>query len=297
VCHYARHTLGSHPRTRQQDSNASDVKLTVQAFISCTLMVTQPIDFIHVVYRGSKYRHDKYTQRWEAGQDPVWEGGLEGFKFEKFKAKKSPTYSAYYDWHLDMKNDDFLKSLTRKEKEDYNKRMKEHYEVNATAEGPWYFIVHGGKCGLYQEWSRFRRVPDESYEGGAVAAFHCLKDAKNFLQYCREEEGAHWQWPDLMPIHWRRLTQAEEEKGLPDEESWVEFMSKPCVPDLESPEADAEADNEFLIHAGGHLISGRPDNLELAQVQQAVAVSRLGGRSPKLKLSAEGLSAPSSANL
>ena len=66
----------------------------------------------------------RYT-RFEEGQDPAWEGSWENFKFEKFKAKKSPAYSAYYDWKLDMKSDDFLKSLTDEEKEDYMNHVKE----------------------------------------------------------------------------------------------------------------------------------------------------------------------------
>ena len=56
-------------------------------------MVSEPIDFINVL---KSFEGTVYT-RFEAGANPPWEGDWEGFKYEKFKAKESPTYSARYD--------------------------------------------------------------------------------------------------------------------------------------------------------------------------------------------------------
>lgn len=183
---------------------------------------SETIDFVNVQEHVDGSRKAEI----EAGRNPPWEGSFEDFKYAKFKAKQSPTYSGYYDWTLNRKkgSDPFLKNLTMEEKAAYKKRLGEHYAANAAeyhVEGKmWYFIVHGGKCGLYQEWQRYKNVRDEHFEKNSRdgkkcswkgAEFHSLEDAKNFLQYCREEDGAHWKWPYLMPIYWRSFPEAKSE--------------------------------------------------------------------------------------
>ena len=223
------------------------MRMSMFRFLALPVMVSEPIDFINV---HKSFEGTVYT-RFEAGANPPWEGDWEDFKYEKFKAKNAPTYSGCYDWQLDMKKDEFLSNLTKEEKEAYRKRLDEHYTANAAEyhneRRMWYFIVHGGKCGLYQEYGRYKSIREENYEAGSYdrkklswkgATFHSLEDAKNFVQYCREEEGEHWQWPTLMPIHWG---------PCPDVEIWMKLDAdlKELWKKLEEI-ADCE-ENEFAI--------------------------------------------------
>ena len=50
-----------------------------------------------------------------------------------------------------------------------------------------------------------------------AAWFHSLEDAKNFVQYCRDEEGLHFAWPwKCFPIHWSRTYSDDEaNEGCP----------------------------------------------------------------------------------
>ena len=239
-------------------------------------MVADPINFVNLVmWKGSM------CVRYEKGENPPWEGNWEGFKYMKFKAKKLPTYSEYYNWQLDMKKDTFLDNLTDEEKAVYQKRLEEHY-VARTEEieyyvwcMKWYFIVHGGRCGLYQEVGRYWQLRDElhgtTWPSGALhgfmvegakgfswkgAAFHSLKDAKDFVQYCRDEEGAYWQWPALMPIYWKPLGEEWEHLGegslTTDEEVWEALESGKNMPELEHQleEARGKADIAFENRMG-----------------------------------------------
>ena len=229
------------------------------------MVSSEPINFINVLksFEGTVI----YTT-FEAGENPPWEGNWEDFKFEKFKAKKSPTYSGCYDWKLDLKKDEFLDNLTKEEKEAYQKRLDEHYTANAAeyhVEGKmWYFIVHGGKCGLYQDYGCYKGIREENYEAGSYdrkklswkgAAFHSLEDAKNFLQYCREEEGEHWQWPTLMPIQWRPV--ADEEIWKKIDADLREVWKK--LDDQSYEKYIADEENEFVMVKKSELRMLRED--------------------------------------
>ena len=170
-----------------------------------------------------------------------------------------------------MKKDTFLDNLTDEEKAVYQKRLEEHYVVRTEEIEyhvrcmKWYFIVHGGRCGLYQEVGRYRQLRDELHLHGATwpsgalhgfmvegakvfswkgAAFHSLKDAKDFVQYCRDEEGAHWQWPAEMPIYWKPLGEEHEDSLTTDEEVWEALATGKNMPELEGQlmEAGGKAD-------------------------------------------------------
>ena len=130
-----------------------------------------------------------------------------------------------YDHKVDIKNDDFLNSMTREEQQKFDEAMMKMWtQRHATPKhkgDQWYMILEGQmgrKVALYQDHEEFVKVRDEHYKAPGsellpegkkgwswkACHFEDLAAAKNYIQMAREEEGRHWQWPDIIPVYWKK---------------------------------------------------------------------------------------------
>ena len=141
--------------------------------------------------------------------------------FMKYFGKKQAFFYKGYNHALDIKYDRFLDSLTQKEKKEFKDRMDKIWEEDALLqhdhEDTWYLILEGkdeqglSKVALYQDEDIFKKARDATYVPTApncwsskACWFHDLTAAKNYIQMCRDEEGIHWDWPEEIPVIYKK---------------------------------------------------------------------------------------------
>ena len=187
------------------------------------MMVTEPHNFLHI-----KEFHGVTLMFPEEGADDFNINSTT--EFQKYFGKKQPYFFIGYNHAVDLKNDEFLNSLSIEQKKEFDEEMMKIW-ANAPLqrnEDVWYMILEGNKgkkVGLYQDGEVFKKARDEdllvhedlwannpdngwSYKG---CWFDDLASAKNYIQMARDEEGVHWDWPKEIPVIWKKgpLTQSE----------------------------------------------------------------------------------------
>jgi len=159
-------------------------------------------------------------------------------KFQKYFGKKQPHFYIGYDHQVDLKNDEFLNSLTKKEKEVFDEEMKKIWkEKMHHKEDVWYMVLEGkkqtgeSKVKIYQDGEVFLAARDEEflvdptkYWSSKGCWFEDLASAKNYVQMAREEEGLHFDWPKQIPVVWKKgqLTKNDVE----DFPGWVRLAEE-----------------------------------------------------------------------
>ncbi len=197
-------------------------------------MATEPHDFLHIKEVG-----DGETLA-------VSEEGVDNLKintsteFQKYFGKKQAWMYIGYDHAVDLKNDDFLNSLGIEEKKEFDEEMKKIWRKNAPLqhkEDVWFMILEGRnrngqkKVALYQDEQVFKKAREEYFDpndpncgwSSKACWFDDLASAKNYIQMARDEEGVHWDWPNEIPVIWKKgpLTQSDIENfpGFESEEN------------------------------------------------------------------------------
>ena len=191
-------------------------------------MATQPHDFLHIKEVGD----GKTLVVSEEGADNLKIST--STEFQKYFGKKQAWMYVGYDHKKDLKNDEFLNSLGREKKKEFDEEIKKIWAKNAHLrhkEDFWYMILegrnrHGKKMvGLYQDYDVFENIRDEDFHAGIDwslkgCKFDNLASAKNYIQMARDEEGVHWDWPGSIPVIWKNgpLTKSDIE-NFPDFQS------------------------------------------------------------------------------
>ena len=173
-------------------------------------MVHEPHDFIHrkEVMEGCQYE--------------VVEEGANDFKinaskeFQKYYGKKQAYMYVGYDHTVDLQDDEFLNSLEEKNKFDEEMKKKWTARTMPHKEDTWYMIMEGqtprgqSLVKLYQDQQVFKRNRDApltaSPPGWSRKAcyFENLEAAKQYIQMARDEEGIHFDWPQQIPVIWKK---------------------------------------------------------------------------------------------
>ena len=160
------------------------------------LQVSDPIEWDHHTEEGA-YLEEGHNNMTLAGGPP---------KQQKFMGKKTFKKDyAYFDYSTDMGADEFMASVSREEKDrwypDLKKELKKARECGGEK---WYFVFSGPGCGLYKNYKPFIEARDADMPNGGPSlkgtCFNSLEEAKAWIQASRDEEGAHWGWPETMPI-------------------------------------------------------------------------------------------------
>ena len=114
----------------------------------------------------------------------------------------------FYDYRTEMHCDRFLDSVSREEKASWYPdllQQRKKAEECMEGEGAWYFVFSGPTCGLYTNYKSFIEARDSEFQQGGASKkatlFRSLEEAKSWVQGSRDEEGAHWGWPNPMPIY------------------------------------------------------------------------------------------------
>ena len=149
-------------------------------------------------------------------------------KFQKYFGKNQaymglPYKNQYpymnYNHQVDLKKDEFLNSLGKEEKKEFDEEMKKIWatkkDVRLQKEDAWYMILegeNGKKVALYQDEAVFEQARDAPLPKGwswKGCRFEDLASAKSYIQMARDEEGDYWQWPKEIPVIWKKgpLTQ------------------------------------------------------------------------------------------
>jgi hypothetical protein len=128
-----------------------------------------------------------------------------------------------YDHALDMKNDPFLQSLGMEEKKRFDEEMMKKWAGRIKhKEDTWYMILEGthengeSKVALYQDEEQYKKVRDEKHASeGKWSSKGCWFEnvhlAKQYIQMCRDEEGCHWDWPQTVPVYWKKGPVTEDD--------------------------------------------------------------------------------------
>jgi hypothetical protein len=178
-------------------------------------MAADPHDFIHI---------KEVTEG--AGRYEVVEEGANNFKidtpkeFQKYFGKKQAWMYIGYDHTVDLQDDEFLNSLGREEKKKFDEEMKKIWAAPRLQheEDMWYMILEGqtpagtSLVKLYQDKQVFKRDRDAGLNLDAnpprwsqkACYFEDLAAAKNYIQMARDEEGAHFVWPQDIPVIWKK---------------------------------------------------------------------------------------------
>lgn len=136
-------------------------------------------------------------------------------KKQKWMMKKTHKRDyQYWEYATEMPHDYFLtKEVSKAEAEswypDLQMQLKKAKELGDGTY--WYFVFSGRHCGLFRNYEEFIEARDEEMPAGGLSKkatrFDSLEEAKAWIQASRDEEGAHWRWPDVMLI-----------QGAPEEE-------------------------------------------------------------------------------
>ena len=139
-------------------------------------------------------------------------------RFLKYFAKQQAEMYIGYDHGVDMKKDSFLESLSAEEEKKFRKKMVKIWQSEDKYRGTsfaWYMILEGKKADgeskvkLFQDKDVFMNERDEEFNtkwgwSHKGCWFRDLEDAKNYIQMARDEEGVHWEWPQDIPVVWKK---------------------------------------------------------------------------------------------
>ena len=164
-------------------------------------------------------------------------------KFQKYAGKKEPFRYIGYNHLVDMKNDEFLNSLGKEEKKEFDVQFKKIWCAKAKhKEDQWYMIQEGQqgkKVALYQDYWVFKAVRDAplpvnwSWKG---CWFADLASAKNYIQMARDEEGVCYQWPHEIPVIWKKGPLTKND--ITNFPGWVVVGEEAEIGDEEDEEAE-----------------------------------------------------------
>ena len=128
-------------------------------------------------------------------------------KKQKWMMKRtSKKEFSYFDWNTEMPADAFMEEVSREEKDRwYPALQKQRKKSEECIDDTWYFVYSGNRCGLWKNYEEFLKARDGDWKRGQgmskkAATFFSLEDAKKWIQASRDEEGAHWNWPNPMPV-------------------------------------------------------------------------------------------------
>ena len=172
-------------------------------------MVSKPHNFKHVKDLGGGTKLEKFY--FEKGEENL--SLSSSAEFQKYIGKMSPFYYVGYDHKKDMKNDNFLESLSPEEKNQFDEEMKKIWKQNKKdwrSEDNWFMVLEP-HVALYQDSDHFKKkanfwtpsTPPDAPWSLKSAWFEDLGQAKNFIQMARDEEGAHFGWPRTIEIVWK----------------------------------------------------------------------------------------------
>ena len=181
--------------------------------INQLLMVTEPHNFLHVKDLGD----GTIVEELEEGENNFTIH--HSVMFQKYWGKKQPYEYIGYDHSVNLRNDSFLASFSKKEKQRFTEEMKKMWNKKKhmlNAEDVWYMIVEGknragqSRVAMYQDERVFLAKRDEDFKLDtqkywSAKAFHFedLNSAKFYVQMSRDEDGRHWKWPKDIPVIWK----------------------------------------------------------------------------------------------
>ena len=166
-------------------------------------MVNDPHNFKHMKDIGN----GKIIEVFEEGSDDIKLN--ETKDFQKYFAKEQPYFYIGYDHGVDMKTDVWKESLGVAEKKAFDEKRNTIWEEKKKfihQEDMWYMIMEK-KVSLHQDKEVFKALRDEIHpEHWSYKAcyFDDLEAAKKYVQFARDEEGCHFNWPQTIPVYWKK---------------------------------------------------------------------------------------------
>ena len=166
-------------------------------------MVKGPYDFKHFKDLGN----GKIIEVFEEGSLDIQLNASKDF--QKFMAKEGAYLYKGYDHGVDMYTDVWKNGLGVAEKKAFDEKKNIIWEEKKKfmhQEEMWYMIMEK-KVALYQDkkvWAALRdefHPPQWSYK---ACSFDDLEAAKKYVQFARDEEGGHFNWPQTIPVYWKK---------------------------------------------------------------------------------------------